>query len=87
MFKLEITETCLRNGYNKRFDEDFESVSELEKALCAFCKQRGIDDEKIKSRYRSVKRGMAEGVKVFYNPEPGVRIYVWIKIFGELEYA
>ena len=87
MFKLEITETCLRNGCNKRFDNYFSSKAELDLYLKAFCSTRGIDDEKIKSRYRSVKRGTAEGIKVFYNPEPGVRIYVWIKIFGELEYA
>jgi hypothetical protein len=39
-----------------------------------------MDIEKIYSRYRSVSRGTAQGVKVFYSPEPGIRIYVWIDL-------
>lgn len=83
MYKLELTETCLRDGYNKRMDDYFDSLPELERSLESYCLQRGIDPDKIKSRYRSVERGTMRGVKVFFNPQPGIRIYVWINIYEE----
>lgn len=83
MYKLELTETCLRDGYNKRFDDTFDSLSEVERSLYSYCMQRGIDPDKIKSRYKSVCKGTARGVKLFYTPQPGIRIYVWINIYEE----
>ena len=83
MYKLELTETCLRDGFNRRLDDTFETLTDLERALHVYCMDRGIDPDKIKSRYRSVQRGTASGVKVFFNPQPGIRIYVWINIYEE----
>lgn len=82
-YKIEITETCLKDGYHQRFDRLCGNYVDMHNYLVSFCEQRGIDINKIVSRYRSVERGTARGVKVFYNPQPGVRVYVWINIYGE----
>lgn len=82
-YKVEITETCLRNGYNHRFDKVCDNYNDMRKYLDAFCEARGIAFDKIISRYRSMERGTAQGCKVFYTPEPGIRVYVWINIYVE----
>lgn len=82
-YKVEITETCLRNGYNQRFDRLCGNYMDMKYYLDNFCAQRGIDYNKIISRYRSMERGTSKGCKVFYTPQPGIRIYVWINIYAE----
>lgn len=83
MYKVEITETCLRDGYNKRFDRYIDDLQSLKVHLANFCTARNIDPNKITSRFKSVERGTAKGVKLFYTPQPGVRIYVWINVYEE----
>lgn len=82
-YKVEITETCLRDGYHQRFDRLCGNYVDMYNYLSTFCEQRGIELSKITSRYRSIERGTAKGVKVFYTPQPGIRIYVWINIYSE----
>lgn len=83
MYKVEITETCLKDGYNQRFDMFCADMAGVNSYLHAFCYARGLDVEKIHSRFRMIERGTAKGVKLFYTPEPGIRMYVWINIYEE----
>ena len=82
-YHLRLIETCLRNGYHKVHNLSFESYEEVIEYLKHYCEDVHMDIEKIYSRYRSVARGTAQGVKVFYSPEPGIRIYVWIDLTKE----
>lgn len=82
-YKVEITETCLRDGYHQRFDRLCGNYVDMRHYLETFCTQRGIEVDKITSRYRSIERGTAKGVKLFYTPQPGIRIYVWINVYAE----
>lgn len=79
-YNLRLIETCLRTGYHKVIENTFDTYDAMKEFLSEFCKDRGLELSRIYSRYRSVAKGTAEGVKVFYSPEPGTRIYVWIEL-------
>lgn len=79
-YNLRLIETCLRNGYHDVKELSFEDYEEVLNYLTEYCNDRNMDVSKIFSRYKSVARGTAMGVKVFYTPKPGIRIYVWIDL-------
>ena len=74
--KVEITEVCLKNGYA-------ETVEDAEAKVLEMLEDLNIDTAKFYSRHRSVKKGTLQGVKLFWNPSPGVRHYLFIKIYEE----
>ena len=80
IYHLRLIETCLRNGFHSIRELSFESYEEVVNYLTEYCNDRNMDIKSIQSRYRSVARGTAQGVKVFYSPKPGIRIYVWIDL-------
>lgn len=80
IYRLRLIETCLRNGYHNVIEASFNSYDGAKSYLKAYCHDKSLDITKIYSRYKSVAKGTAEGVKVFYSPKPGIRIYVWIDL-------
>lgn len=87
MYKIEINECCLRDGFNCR--KDF-TVNTLEDAKCfieEMLEDLNIDPAKFYSRHRSVARGTMKGVKLFWSPQPGIRHYLFINVYEEKRLA
>jgi hypothetical protein len=85
--KVEITEVCLKNGYNSRIDFYAETVEDAVFKVIEMLEDLNIDTAKFYSRHRSVQKGTLAGVKLFWNPEPGTRHYLFIKIYEEKRLA
>ena len=85
--KVEITEVCLKNGYNARIDFYAEDIEDAEAKVLEMLEDLNIDTAKFYSRHRSVARGTAEGIKLFWSPAPGIRYYVFINILEEKRLA
>jgi DNA polymerase/3'-5' exonuclease PolX len=83
MYKVEVTETCLKTGYNARLDYIALDKTDVDRYLKDLCDSAGIDPKKLESKYKSLKKGTVEGIKLFYNPEPGRRNYLWITVYEE----
>ena len=87
MYKVEITECCLRTGYNARFDSYHSMLHEAEARVEQFLADRHIDIAKFYSRHRMLNRGTAEGIKLFWSPCAGTRYYLFINILEEKRLA
>jgi hypothetical protein len=85
--KVEITEVCLKNGYNSRIDFYAETVEDAVFKVIEMLEDLNIDTAKFYSRHRSVEKGTLAGVKLFWNPAPGIRHYLFIKIYEEKRLA
>lgn len=87
IYKVEITECCLRTGYNCRFDTYFPTLYEAHEHVENFLTKRKIPLEKYYRKHKMCTRGTAEGIKVFWSPYSGTRYYLFINVFEEKRLA
>ena len=81
MYKIEINECCLRDGYNNRVDKIVDTLEDAQIYIEQLCEDLNIDPVKFYSRHRSVARGTMKGVKLFWSPKPGTRHYLFINVY------
>jgi len=87
MYKIEINECCLRDGFNCRKDFTVETLEDAKSFVEEMLEDLNIDPAKFYSRHRSVARGTLKGIKLFWSPKPGTRHYLFINIYEEKRLA
>lgn len=87
MYKVEITECCLRDGFNSRTEHITETLDDARIFIEQTLDDLGIDPAKFYSRHRSVAKGTMKGVKLFWSPKPGTRHYLFINVYEWVSFA
>lgn len=87
MFKIEITECCLRDGFNSHHVKVVDTFEDAQCYIEEMLQDLNIDPAKFYSRHRSVAKGTMKGIKLFWSPKPGTRHYLFINVYDWVSFA